>query len=332
MWNCPGTRAPGSSCCRWRCPGCWTSSRRRCPARAGVPAVAEVGLRSLAGQVTKLARIAHEGSVILEPGPEVTVEASPALLWRVLTNVVDNAARAAGPYGRVGVTVSAVDDQAAVDVIDDGPGFGQGPPGAASLGLGVVTTLLESCGGALEIRAPGIGRRARPDRGARCGSGRPAPVPWPGTARSSRDRPRDRGRPQRLPGRHVRRPDPARLRGHHGPQRAGHHRGGAPDPAGRVPDRPAFRRRRRDHGHHPDARGEQPDQGAGAQRRPGHRGDPAGPARRGVRLPAQDPRCVRAHQGHRPGAARRGRGGRAEARPGPAARPAGTTRTGSPPS
>ncbi|MGD0927758.1 MAG: ATP-binding protein [Streptosporangiaceae bacterium] len=124
------------------------------PVRAGVPAVAEVELRSLAGEVTQLARIAHETSVILEPGPEVTVEASPALLWRVLTNVVDNAARAAGPCGRVGITVSARGDRAVLDVIDDGPGFGQGPPGAASLGLGVVTTLLESCGGALEILAP----------------------------------------------------------------------------------------------------------------------------------------------------------------------------------
>ena len=127
------------------------------PSRAGVPASAPVELRSLAGQVTQLARIAHETSVVLEPGPEVTVEASPALLWRVLTNVVDNAARAAGAYGRVGVTVSAQGEQAMLDVIDDGPGFGQGPPGAASLGLSVVTTLLESCGGVLEIRAPASG-------------------------------------------------------------------------------------------------------------------------------------------------------------------------------
>jgi signal transduction histidine kinase len=127
------------------------------PGRTGVSAVAEVELRSLAGQVTQLARIAHETAVILEPGPPVTIEASPALLWRVLTNVVDNAARAAGAYGRVGVAVSARDDQARLDVIDDGPGFGQGPPGAASLGLGVVTTLLESCGGTLEIRAPASG-------------------------------------------------------------------------------------------------------------------------------------------------------------------------------
>jgi signal transduction histidine kinase len=154
------------------------------PGGAGVPALADVGLRSLAGQVTQLARIAHETAVILEPGPEVTVEASPALLWRVLTNVVDNAARAAGPDGRVGVTVSAGDDQAVLDVIDDGPGFGQGPPGAASLGLGVVTTLLESCGGALEISAPESGGahvriavpvRPVPAPAAPAGTGRVAP-------------------------------------------------------------------------------------------------------------------------------------------------------------
>ncbi len=56
--------------------------------------------------------------------------ASPALLWRVLTNVVDNAARAAGPSGRVGVTVGSgrAAPRAAIEVIDDGPGFGQGRP------------------------------------------------------------------------------------------------------------------------------------------------------------------------------------------------------------
>ena len=293
------------------------------PGRPGVSAVAEVELRSLAGQVTQLARIAHETSVVLEPGPEVSLEASPALLWRVLTNVVDNAARAAGPCGRVGVVVSAQGERAVVDVIDDGPGFGQGPPGVASLGLGVVTTLLESCGGVMEIRAPGSGGahvrilvpvRAIPAHAIRAAD-------RAGDGQVICDRPGDRGRPQRLPGRHVCGLDPAWLRGHGGPQCAGHHRDRAPDPAGRVPDRPALRRRQRDHGHQPDARGQRPDQGAGAQRRPGHRRDTAGPARRGRWLPAQDPGGVRAHPGHRPGPARRGGGRRAEARARPAAGP-----------
>ena len=67
------------------------------PGRENAAAVGEVSLRSLAGQMTQLARVAHESAVMLRPGPEVQVRASPVLLWRVLTNVVDNAARAAGP-------------------------------------------------------------------------------------------------------------------------------------------------------------------------------------------------------------------------------------------
>ncbi len=92
--------------------------------------------------------------------------ASPVLLWRVLTNVVDNAARAAGPSGRVEVAVGCWPSRhrgRVLEVLDNGPGFGHGPPGAASLGLGVVTTLLESCGGSWRSSARG-GRRARPDR------------------------------------------------------------------------------------------------------------------------------------------------------------------------
>ncbi len=119
-------------------------------------AVGPVGLRALAGQVTRLARVAHETEVRLQPGPEVSIEASPAVLWRVLTNVVDNAARAAGPDGHVDVAVSPLPGRggAAIDVTDDGPGFGNGPPGTAALGLSVVTALLESCGGRMEVRAP----------------------------------------------------------------------------------------------------------------------------------------------------------------------------------
>jgi signal transduction histidine kinase len=86
--------------------------------------------------------------------------ASPVLLWRVLTNVVDNAARAAGPDGRVEIAVAMLADpppRARLEVLDNGPGFGQGPPGAASLGLGVVTSLLESCGGSMAVEAPAAG-------------------------------------------------------------------------------------------------------------------------------------------------------------------------------
>jgi len=130
------------------------------PGREDAAAVGEVSLRSLAGQVTQLARVAHEAGVTLRPGPEVQVMASPVLLWRVLTNGVDNAARAAGPGGRVEISVAMLAEpppRAVLEVLDNGPGFGHGPPGAASLGLGVVTSLLESCGGRLDVQAPAGG-------------------------------------------------------------------------------------------------------------------------------------------------------------------------------
>jgi signal transduction histidine kinase len=129
------------------------------PATREAEDVRAINLGALTGQVTQLAEFAHEASVTLLPGPLVGVEASPALLWRVLTNVVDNAARAAGPEGAVEVEIreeraEGQDLEAVIEVTDDGPGFASGPPGTASLGLTVVNSLLESCGGRIEVQAP----------------------------------------------------------------------------------------------------------------------------------------------------------------------------------
>jgi len=115
-----------------------------------------VELRQLAGQVAKLAAFAHEADVTLLPGRRVQVQASPALLWRVLTNVVDNAARAAGPGGRVTVAISQPRDTI-IEVADNGPGFGGGVPGTASLGLEIVDSLLSSCDGIMEVDSPAEG-------------------------------------------------------------------------------------------------------------------------------------------------------------------------------
>ena len=68
-------------------------------------------------------------------------------------NVVDNAARAAGRAGSVTMAVRQ-DGGPVIEVADNGPGFGAGPPGTASLGLGVVRSLLEACGGSLAIEVP----------------------------------------------------------------------------------------------------------------------------------------------------------------------------------
>jgi signal transduction histidine kinase len=115
-----------------------------------------VKLREMASQLIQLAQVAYQADVTLRPGQEATAHISPVVLWRVLSNVVDNAARAAGPGGWVKLAIHS-NGRTVVDVADSGPGFGASPPGDASLGLDIVTSLLESCGGSLAVESPSSG-------------------------------------------------------------------------------------------------------------------------------------------------------------------------------
>lgn len=112
-----------------------------------------VDVRVLASQVAELATAVHKTPVVVHAGEEVRLRVNPTLLWRVLSNVVDNAARAASPEGHVELAISEAGG-AVIDVIDSGPGFRHGPPGLASLGMRVVSSLLGSCGGTLEVHSP----------------------------------------------------------------------------------------------------------------------------------------------------------------------------------
>ncbi|HEX5115355.1 MAG TPA: HAMP domain-containing sensor histidine kinase [Pseudonocardiaceae bacterium] len=108
----------------------------------------EVDVRALAREVAQLAEVEHGVTVELVPGPDVMIPVSTELVWRVLTNVVDNAARAAGPGGRVEVSVGR-DTEVVVEVRDTGPGFDEVVD--AATGLRVVTSLLDSVGGRFEV-------------------------------------------------------------------------------------------------------------------------------------------------------------------------------------
>jgi len=112
-----------------------------------------MGIRDLAAQLIRLAQFAYPAEMTLLPGPDVTATVNPALLWRLLSNLVDNAAQAAGPDGRVTVSVRQ-NGAAVIDVADDGPGFGSAPKGEASLGLDIVMSLLAACGGSLQVKSP----------------------------------------------------------------------------------------------------------------------------------------------------------------------------------
>ncbi len=118
-------------------------------------------IRELAGQAAQLAELAYGATIELLPGQPVVVRISPAAAWRVLSNLVDNAARSAGSDGHVQISVRHEVDTV-IDVLDDGPGIGQAPSGMAGLGLSVVQQLVDAAGGQLEVSdRPGGGTRAR---------------------------------------------------------------------------------------------------------------------------------------------------------------------------
>ena len=94
------------------------------------------------------------------------IRCAPPLLVQVVTNLVENAAHAAGQGGWVEVTSQARDGRVVVEVADSGPGvptelrerifepfFTTKPPGVGTgLGLAVARDIVNRHGGTLEIR------------------------------------------------------------------------------------------------------------------------------------------------------------------------------------
>jgi signal transduction histidine kinase len=122
------------------------------------PAVVE--LRALLEPFAVLAERTVLARVSLRPGPPVELAVDPGMIWRVVSNLLDNAVRAAGPLGNVDIAINRTfdgdrlddgHDTVTIDIVDDGPGFQRGPRGTASLGLTVVASLLDECGGRLQI-------------------------------------------------------------------------------------------------------------------------------------------------------------------------------------
>lgn len=120
-----------------------------------------VDVRALAQDVTKLAQLAYETTVIVRPGPAARLRINGIVLWRVLVNLVDNAVRAAGPRGTVEITIEQELDTI-IEITDNGPGPSDGPSGTCGLGIAVAWQLLEAEGGRLELTgSPGGGTLAR---------------------------------------------------------------------------------------------------------------------------------------------------------------------------
>ncbi|MGZ4588673.1 MAG: sensor histidine kinase [Mycobacteriaceae bacterium] len=95
-------------------------------------------------------------------GP-ATVPVDVVVLRRIITNVVDNAIRAAEPDGRVDMAVTATEQRVTVDVTDDGPGWGR-VKRHTGRGLNITRRLLATCEGSVDISTgPAGGVRVRLD-------------------------------------------------------------------------------------------------------------------------------------------------------------------------
>ena len=88
-----------------------------------------------------------------ERGGWLRIRGSREAVRRCLVDVVDNAARAAGPDGTVVVSLQRSPDAVRILVEDDGPGFGRAPSGTG-LGLVITRETLASMGGTLSIGLP----------------------------------------------------------------------------------------------------------------------------------------------------------------------------------
>jgi signal transduction histidine kinase len=117
------------------------------PGRADASAVA----RAVVGSSN-----AYVGVVTLDAPASAPVLGEATALRRALTNLVDNAMRAAGRRGRVLVTVRPDGGHVHVDVEDDGPGFGRVQLGNR-LGLTVVAQAALAAEGTIEIGVGALG-------------------------------------------------------------------------------------------------------------------------------------------------------------------------------
>jgi signal transduction histidine kinase len=126
----------------------------------------------LAADVADSARWQYAGliDVVADSAP---VAAHPVVVVRILTNLIDNACRAAGPGGRVRLTVRAEGERATLIVADSGRGLGQGESGKASLGLDIVAAMARRCGASVTLGTSDLGGAGVTVAFPRQGSGAP---------------------------------------------------------------------------------------------------------------------------------------------------------------
>lgn len=120
--------------------------------RSGDVGDPEVSLLDLIADVADPLALRGPAAVVTETSPDVRVYVDDRALWRLLSNLVHNAVRAAGRDGTVRLVVRA-GPPPVIEVRDDGPGLGAGPAGHRGLGLQTSHALAARCGAELTLGA-----------------------------------------------------------------------------------------------------------------------------------------------------------------------------------
>jgi signal transduction histidine kinase len=118
--------------------------------------IGPVRLDTLAAEAAARVRLRYHGEVEGDISP-ATVLAHPAMLTRILNNLLSNACQAAGPHGHVRIRVALDQAQARLSIADSGPGLARAKSDRASLGLEITGRLVLSCGGTLQMNVSDLG-------------------------------------------------------------------------------------------------------------------------------------------------------------------------------
>ncbi len=115
-----------------------------------------IRLDELTEETVASARLRYRGAIDVVSEP-VLLGIHPAVVVRILNNLLANACRAAGDAGRVQVVVAQDANLARLSVADTGGGLRPGPQGRASLGLEIIGSLALGCGGSVHLGVSDFG-------------------------------------------------------------------------------------------------------------------------------------------------------------------------------
>lgn len=128
-------------------------------AKAADMAAEETDLVNAANAMAAAERLTSPGVITVAWAEPVRAGVHPVVVRRLLTNLLSNAVRAAGPGGTVTIEIGRRNGWATIVVSDSGPGFGRIQEGCG-LGLPAMSRIIARCGGRIECgSAPGGGLR-----------------------------------------------------------------------------------------------------------------------------------------------------------------------------